>query len=132
MSFFYAHPAMSDGHVNKCKECNKKDVSENRLKNIEYYRSYDSMRAKLPERAKEHHRISALWRQADRRRMSAHNAVSRAIKKGILVRQPCEKCGSKKSLGHHESYDNKLDVKWLCQPCHKARHKEMVLQGIDP
>jgi len=26
---FYKHPEMPDGHVNKCKNCNKKDVQEN-------------------------------------------------------------------------------------------------------
>ena len=29
---FYKHSKMSDGHVNKCKICNKKDVSENYFK----------------------------------------------------------------------------------------------------
>lgn len=29
---FYKHPQMLDGHVNKCKDCNKKDVSENYFK----------------------------------------------------------------------------------------------------
>ena len=41
---FYAHPQMPDGRVNKCKECNKKDVSENYKKNREYYIEYDKKR----------------------------------------------------------------------------------------
>lgn len=41
---FYKHPEMSDGHVNKCKECNKKDVRENLKKNKEHYRAYDKER----------------------------------------------------------------------------------------
>lgn len=28
MSDFYVHPAMGDGHLNKCKECTKKDTKE--------------------------------------------------------------------------------------------------------
>ena len=31
---FYRHPQMSDGHVNKCKDCNKKDVKGNYDTNI--------------------------------------------------------------------------------------------------
>ena len=123
---FYKHPAMLDGHVNKCKECNKKDVAENRLKNIDRIRQYDRERAKRPERIKLALEISRAWRQADKRRDACHNAVSRAIKNGNLVRQPCIRCGNEKSLAHHEDYDKPLDVMWLCQPCHKQRHKELL------
>jgi ribosomal protein S27AE len=38
---------------------------------------------------------------------------------------PCIRCGNEKSLAHHEDYDKPLDVMWLCQPCHKQRHKEL-------
>ena len=122
---FYKHPKMPDGHVNKCKECNKNDVTANRNKNIEKFRAYDRQRGKIPERAKASQEISAAWRKADSRRTRAHSAVTRAIKKGVLVRSPCVRCGETKSLAHHEDYDKPLDVMWLCQPCHKQRHKEL-------
>jgi ribosomal protein S27AE len=42
-----------------------------------------------------------------------------------LVRMPCIRCGEAKSVAHHEDYDKPLEVMWLCQPCHKQRHKEL-------
>jgi ribosomal protein S27AE len=122
---FYKHQAMADGHLNKCKTCTKNDVATHRLQNLEKIRAYDRRRAKLPKRAKAAQEISAAWRQADKRRMKAHNAVARALKAGKLVRQPCIRCGEQKSIAHHEDYDYSLKVMWLCQPCHKQRHKEL-------
>jgi len=124
---FYKHPMMLDGHVNKCKECNKNDVTTNRNKNIDRFRAYDRERGKNTERKKAAAEISIAWRQADARRQSCHNKVARAIRNGTLVRQPCIRCKAEKSLAHHEDYDNPLDVMWLCQPCHKQRHKELKL-----
>ena len=123
---FYKHSAMTDGHLNKCKKCTKNDVMEHRAKNLERIRAYDRERGKNPERAKSAQEISRAWRKADKRRMQAHNAVLRAIRSGTLLRQPCVRCGAIKSLAHHEDYDKPLDVVWLCQPCHKQRHKELA------
>ena len=122
---FYKHHAMADGHLNKCKECAKNDVTEHRNKNIEKIREYDRERGKNSERIKLNTEITKAWRQEDRRRGSAHNKVARAIKIGHIVRSPCVRCGEAKSLAHHEDYDRPLDVMWLCQPCHKQRHKEI-------
>jgi ribosomal protein S27AE len=122
---FYKHLMMGDGHLNKCKQCTKKDVNEHRLLNLEKIRTYDRNRAKLPHRAASNVEINRAWRAEDKRRAVAHSAVSRSIKKGDLTRLPCVKCGEVKSLAHHEDYDKPLDVMWLCQPCHKQRHKEL-------
>jgi hypothetical protein len=122
---FYKHPRMEDGHVNKCKECNKKDVTANRNKNIEKFRAYDRERAKIPERIKANAEVNRAWRAEDKRRSIAHNAVARAIHNGSLFRLPCIRCKEEKSLAHHEDYDKPLEVIWLCQPCHKQRHKEI-------
>ena len=123
---FYKHSSMADGHLNKCKECTKNDVAQHREKNIEAIRAYDRERGKKPERIKANTEVNRAWRAEDRRRQAAHSAVSKAIRSGHLVRQPCIRCGEKKSVAHHEDYDRPLDVMWLCQPCHKQRHKELM------
>jgi len=122
---FYKHPKMADGHVNKCKECNKNDVASHRNKNLEKVRDYDRKRAKIPERIKANVEVNRAWRAEDSRRQVAHSAVARAIRNGLLVRMPCIRCGETKSVAHHEDYDKPVEVMWLCQPCHKQRHKEL-------
>lgn len=125
---FYKHPMMADGHVNKCKECNKNDVTTHRNKNLEKVRAYDRARAKIPERIKASVEVNRAWRAEDSRRVVAHSAVSRAIRNGLLVRMPCIRCGKEKSEAHHEDYDKPLEVMWLCTPCHKQRHKELKME----
>lgn len=122
---FYKHRAMADGYLNKCKNCAKKDVAEHRKENIEKIRAYDRDRAKNKERVKQSVEITKVWRAEDKRRMAAHNAVARAIKSGQLKKKSCERCNSEKSVAHHEDYNKKLDVIWLCQICHTQRHKEL-------
>jgi ribosomal protein S27AE len=122
---FYKHPRMADGHLNKCKECNKHDSTSNRNKNLEKYRAYDRERGKIPERIKANTEVNRAWREEDKSRSRAHRAVSCAIQSGLLVRLPCVRCGDAKSVAHHEDYDKPLEVMWLCQPCHKQRHKEL-------
>ena len=46
LTSFYKHPKMPDGRVNKCKECNRKDVQDNYSKKIEYYKLYEKKESK--------------------------------------------------------------------------------------
>jgi hypothetical protein len=127
LSDFYKHSKMADGHVNKCKECNKNDVTAHRNKNLEKIREYDRARGKESKRIKAATDITRAWRAEDSRRILAHSQVAKAIRNGTLVRQPCVRCAEAKSVAHHEDYDHPLVVMWLCQACHKQRHKEILI-----
>jgi ribosomal protein S27AE len=122
---FYKHSEMADGYLGKCKECTKLDANNHRANNLERIRQYDRDRAKNPERIKANFEITKVWRSEDKRRSKCHSAVAHAIRSGELTRLPCVRCGETKSLAHHEDYDEPLNVMWLCQPCHKQRHKEI-------
>lgn len=50
-------------------------------------------------------------------------AVFGAIKQGLLVSQPCEKCAGSDAEAHHDDYDKPLEVRWLCRSCHRTHHK---------
>lgn len=118
LSEFYKHPQMADGHVNKCKECNKKDVRLNRKKKVEYYREYDRKRG-----ARQTNDYQNWYRANYPRKHAAHKAVQSAVNSGCLVPQPCEECNSSENLhAHHDDYSRQLDVRWLCAPCHKDWH----------
>ena len=122
---FYKHPAMADGHLNKCKNCTKNDANTHRSNNLEKIRKYDRERGKLAYRVAQRTEVTKAWRAEDVRRQKCHSAIRQAIIKGILVKVPCIRCGEIKSLAHHEDYDKPLEVMWLCQPCHKQKHKEL-------
>jgi hypothetical protein len=65
------------------------------------------------------------YNKANPEKNRARNAVNNAIRDGILIRQPCIRCGNSKTHGHHEDYTKPLDVIWFCRFHHKERHKEL-------
>lgn len=111
----------------------------------EYRRAYE-----LEWRRKNRHRIPSAqpearaaqvraWRERNRERINAegrayklrnpekvlaHHLVAQAIKKGTLVRGPCQKCGRTDGRidAHHADYDKPLDVTWRCRRCHNLEH----------
>jgi len=89
LSHFYKHNQMLDGHVNKCKDCNKKDVTENRNKNIEKVRAYDRKRGNRQTR-----RYAIEYREKNRKKINEKNRAyysenkekSREIKKRYVTK----------------------------------------------
>lgn len=158
LSEFYKHKQMADGHLNKCKECTKMDVSKNYKENIDQYKEYEKSRANLPHRIdarnayanspqgrESGNRGSRNWslRNPEKRKLSlkkwiennkekrdAHNAVLLALYHGTLKKQPCESCGEISAQAHHDDYSKPLDVRWLCSSCHAAHHKSERLSQL--
>lgn len=160
LSEFYKHSRMADGHVNKCKDCNKKDVSTNRTDKLDYYQQYDRGRGSLPHRVEarleyqqtEAYRVSHnksgkkqyrenkevhLERQRESRKVNrgkhrAREEVAYAVKMGKLIKPAtCQNCGNDGLIhGHHCDYNKPLDVMWLCTRCHGKWHRDNV--AIDP
>lgn len=127
LSAFYKHEGMLDGHLNKCKECSKKDVRKNRRSNIDYYMEYDKQKyLKKPDKQ----RRSSY--QLERNKISpnkkrATSAINNAVRDRKMFRpNVCEFCGKLcKPHAHHSSYseDMFLLVTWLCASCHLTLHK---------
>lgn len=152
---FYKHPRMADGTVNKCKECNKKDVIDNRFDKKEYYDYYDRNRPNFDERIKQQsERVRKLynsdedfkqrilaqkqkWDEENQHKRKAQHAVGNAVRDGRLEKSTvCEHCGTseKRIQGHHWSYlpEHQLDVIWLCTTCHGLEHRRLNELGRDP
>lgn len=131
ISLFYVHKYNSDGHLGKCIECTKKDVSEYRRKNITKIREYDKKRSRLPHRIALKIEESKKYKARHPLRSRQVLKVSRAVRNGTIKKpKNCEVCGQTKRLvGHHKDYTRPLDVVWVCQPCHKALHKTQVIKG---
>ncbi len=134
LSCFYKHPRMADGHVNKCKECNKKDVRENRADKNDYYVAYDRKRGKdhKSERHKKKLQYNKVYNKENPLKYSAKVKFRNSLRDGKIVKgYNCEYCGSSENIhGHHSSYseDMWLLVTWLCVKCHNRLHKDFEYQ----
>jgi hypothetical protein len=142
LSEFYKHPKMKDGRVNKCKECNKADVRENRVKNFEYYNKFDKVRYEKKghryknknyqqeyRKTEKSREVKRSWSKRNRSKRNAHLKVKRAIDAGNLIRPViCTICGQDNKVihGHHWNYDLPLDVVWCCSECHGDIHADRI------
>jgi hypothetical protein len=76
---FYKHPQMPDGHVNKCKECNKEDVRKNYKNKREFYTAYDKDRIRNNFDYIFLHRYSCMRSRVEGRTSRHYNVRGREI-----------------------------------------------------
>ena len=125
---FYKHPQMADGHLNKCKECNKIDVSENYHARREQYAQYEQKRWQNLERRAKSIEYQRKRRANNPEKYKAMTAVTNAVRDGHLEKNPCEMCGELKVQAHHRDYSKPLDVQWLCRSCHLMVHGKQAYE----
>ena len=125
---FYKHKRMADGHLGKCIECTKRDVSENYRKRRDKYAEYERSRWERPERRAAAARYQRKSRALRPERAAAYRAVRNAVVSGRLQNPSscvlCCKIGRVEA--HHEDYGKPLDVVWLCRACHLAEHGKVA------
>ena len=135
---FYKHSKMADGHVNKCKECNKKDVSANYREHIDHYKQYEKSRMYIEHRVKARadyaqtesckkvrKKATKNFREKNPIKLATHGMVNYALLKKRLLRPDlCSNCNIECIPdAHHCDYALPLEVTWLCRQCHNDWHK---------
>ena len=125
---FYRHSMMSDGRLNKCKDCTREDARKHRADNLDKCRAYDRARGKTAARKSQYREKNRAKRKAmGPLYTAAHNAVTRAVR-SVRLKNPrkCSKCPSRNHISaHRDDYTKPLAIKWLCPICHAARHKQL-------
>lgn len=136
---FYKNLRMTDGYLNQCIDCVKKRVHLHREANLEKIRLYDKARANLPHREKArkeyanslqgraiHKKATSMYRKKYPMKYASHTIVATAIKNGQMQKASnCLVCHSiEKIEGHHDDYTKPLEVRWLCEKCHKEWHRK--------
>lgn len=127
---FYRHAKMADGRLNQCKSCTIAEVLKARAAKAEYYAEYDRQRAYLPSRQATLKAARARWSEKHPERKAAQQAVTLAIRAGLLQPWPAcavPGCENGPLEFHHADYDCPLDGTWLCQ-CHHHELHQMTRQ----
>ncbi len=114
------------GIQGECKECTKKRVHAYYKKNLAYYKKYEVIRNKRPERKKQRLLSQQKQRENNPHKYLARQKVLRALSKGVLIKKPCEVCGNLKVEAHHEDYFKPLEIKWFCKKHHIEADKKLL------
>lgn len=119
LNYFYAHPQMADGHLNKCKDCTKNDVHDNYLKNSQ---SEEYMNKERNRGRDKYHRLNYVRKKSRTMQLTDHNGARNISSKlqHIGVNLENKEC-------HHWNYNFPKSVFVMSRMAHKRIHKHLSL-----
>ena len=115
-------PAQFKKYDYQCRDCWNQWQREYATKRVNEGRSIP--RKNYPKSAKRKAWQKA-YRERTKDRAACYATTKKAIKSGTLVRQPCESCGEKSVMAHHDDYTKPLEIRWLCYKCHPRFHSSV-------
>ena len=124
-----------NGYRSKCKPCRSATRAPNNPEVVkrakEKYKNTEKGQQKIQEynRSDRHKEAIGNWEQSNPEKVDGRRECHKAIKRGDLIRQPCEKCGASKVDAHHDDYTKPLKVRWLCRKCHRLHHLQLTRQA---
>lgn len=119
LSEFYKHPQMGDGHLNKCKDCAKKDIRSNYMRKSADEKWMEKERARGREKAKR------LGYKYDTTRRDFHPNTS--ISKLLRIRG----YDTKGKEAHHWNYNFPYSVLLMSRKAHHRIHLAVTMSRVD-
>lgn len=129
---FPSHKTAEHNREHRCKTCkatdNRRRRSDPAIVAAELATRQDWYKARggkqiVRRNTKAHRQRSGYPGWSDPLRKRARNLAQAAIRRGRLVRQPCERCGMGDTHAHHDDYSAPLNVRWFCESCHRLEHQ---------
>ena len=114
LSEFYKHPKMADGHLNKCKECAKRDVRKDYLEKSKYEEYMEKERARGREK---YHRLGYANVKTDAKRLKEKKYASLRNARRMFNSAPPN------TELHHWNYNIKTQVVCLDKRVHRRVHQ---------
>lgn len=131
VSEFYAHKAMVDGLLGKCKDCTKADSRARYINKHELVMAYERRRNASASRKQKKGQYQRKARMSHPDKDRARRMVNYHLSRGTITRQPCEVCGNQKSEAHHDDYSQPLSIRWLCHVHHRMVHGTILPVSIE-
>lgn len=121
---FYKHPQMGDGHLNKCKDCTKKDVHEWYVEKSKDEEWVEKERERGREKFKRLNYKNAPWNHKTRKNVNPIEGSTAASlrRKGI---------NTEGKEAHHWNYNEPKQIFLLSRKAHRKIHQYIIVNYDD-